>query len=272
MPILDSAVRSLTGLDLPPVIGHRGAAGMAPENTLAALRRAHALGCRWVEFDVRLTRDSELILLHDDRLERTTNGCGIARALSLSAIRRFDAGSWFDPAFAGERVPTLAQAIAVLSELGLGANVELKPDRGDAIETGTVAADALTRLWPAHLPAPLISSFVPDALEAVRQRAPAIARGLLLRSATGKRWRCADALGCATVNVDHRHLHPAVVAEMRKAGYSVLAYTVNDEGRARELFEWGVSSVFSDVPQMIFPQLPVGPSRPEKPPLLRLPS
>jgi glycerophosphoryl diester phosphodiesterase len=272
MHISDSAVTGLTGLDLPPVIGHRGAAGMAPENTLAALRRAHALGCRWVEFDVRLTRDGELILLHDDRLDRTTNGCGIARALSLSAIRRFDAGVWFDPAFAGERIPTLAQAIAVLSELGLGANVELKPDRGDAVETGTVAADALTRLWPAHLPAPLISSFVPDALEAVRQRAPAIARGLLLRSAAGKRWRCADALGCATVNVDHRHLHPAVVAEMRKAGYSVLAYTVNDEVRARELFEWGVSSVFSDVPQMIFPQLPVGPSRPEKPPLLRLPS
>ena len=129
MHISDSAVTGLTGLDLPPVIGHRGAAGMAPENTLAALRRAHALGCRWVEFDVRLTRDGELILLHDDRLERTTNGCGIARALSLSAIRRFDAGSWFDPAFTEERVPTLAQAIAVLSELGLGANVELKPDQ-----------------------------------------------------------------------------------------------------------------------------------------------
>jgi glycerophosphoryl diester phosphodiesterase len=272
MHISDSAVTGLTGLDLPPVIGHRGVAGMAPENTLAALRRAHALGCRWVEFDVRLTGDGELILLHDDRLERTTNGCGIARALSLSAIRRFDAGSWFDPAFAGERVPTLAQAIAVLSELELGANVELKPNRGDAIETGTVAADAVTRLWPAHLPAPLISSFVPDAIEAVRQRAPAIARGLLLRSATGKRWRRAEVLGCATVNVDHRRLHPAVVAEIRKAACSVLAYTVNDEMRARELFEWGVSSVFSDVPQMIFPQLPVGPLRPEKPPLLRLSS
>jgi glycerophosphoryl diester phosphodiesterase len=106
----------------------------------------------------------------------------------------------------------------------------------------------------------------------VRQRAPAIARGLLLRSATGKRWRRAEVLGCATVNVDHRRLHPAVVAEIRKAGCSVLAYTVNDEMRARELFEWGVSSVFSDVPQMIFPQLPVGPLRPEKPPLLRLSS
>jgi glycerophosphoryl diester phosphodiesterase len=272
MHISDSAGTNLTGLDLPPVIGHRGAAGIAPENTLAALRRAHALGCQWVEFDVRLTGDGELILLHDARLERTTNGRGIARALSLSAIRRFDAGSWFGPAFAGERIPTLAQAIAVLSELGLGANVELKPDYGDAIETGTAAADAVKRLWPAHLPVPLISSFVPDAIEAARQRAPAIPRGLLLRSATGKRWRCADVLGCATVNVDHRHLYPAVVAEIRKAGYSVLAYTVNDEMRARELFEWGISSVFSDIPQMIFPQPPVGLSRPETPPLLHLPS
>ena len=160
----------------------------------------------------------------------------------------------------------------VLSELGLGANVELKPNCGNAIETGIVAADALARLWPAHLPVPLISSFVPDIIEAVQQRAPAIPRSLLLRSPTSKRWRGAGVLGCVTVNVDHRHLHPAVVAEMRKAGYSVLAYTVNSEVRARELFKWGVSSVFSDVPQMISPPLPVGPSRPEKPPLLRLPS
>ena len=79
---------------------------------------------------MRLTADGELILLHDDRLERTTDGSGRARALPLSAIRRHDAGSWFDPAFTGERVPTLAEAIEVLAELGLGANVEVKAGRG----------------------------------------------------------------------------------------------------------------------------------------------
>jgi glycerophosphoryl diester phosphodiesterase len=234
-----------------PVIGHRGAAGCAPENTLGGLRRARALGCNWVEFDVRLTADGELILLHDERLERTTDGSGKVRALPLSIIRRHDAGSWFGPSFARERVPTLAEAVEVLGELGLGANVEVKAARGREAETGAVAADLLTRLWPPQLPAPLISSFLPPALAAARDRAPEIARGLLVRGVP-RHWRIrAESLGCVTIHVEHRRLRPTIVAEIRESGYSVLAYTVNDAARARELFAWGVASVFSDVPHMI---------------------
>jgi glycerophosphoryl diester phosphodiesterase len=239
------------GLDLPPVIGHRGAASLAPENTVAGLRRARALGCRWVEFDVRMTADDKLVLLHDDRLDRTTNGRGRARSLPLESIRRCDAGSWFASSFAGERVPTLEEAMAALSELGLGANLELKAERGKATETGRAAAELTARLWPPHLPAPLISSFVAEAIRAARERAPSVAYGLLLRSAAGQRWRQAEALGCTTVNVDHRRLRPAIVSEIRSAGFAVLAYTVNDVMRARELFEWGVASVISDVPDLM---------------------
>lgn len=239
------------GLDLPPVIGHRGAASLAPENTVAGLRRARALGCRWVEFDVRMTADDKLVLLHDDRLDRTTTGRGKARSLPLDAIRRCDAGSWFASSFAGERVPTLEEAMAALSELGLGANLELKAERGKATETGRAAAELTARLWPPHLPMPLISSFVAEAIRAARERAPSVAYGLLLRSAAGQRWRQAEALGCTTVNVDHRRLRPAIVSEIRSAGFAVLAYTVNDVMRARELFEWGVASVISDAPDVI---------------------
>lgn len=252
--ILDPASPPL----LPPVIGHRGAAGCAPENTLAGLRRAAALGCRWVEFDVRLTADGELILLHDARLERTTNGRGKARALPLSAIGRFDAGAWFDPGFAGERVPSLADAIAVLAEAGLGANIELKAERRCAVETGAAVAELLIRLWPRQLPGPLVSSFVTTALAAARRSAPTIAGGLLLGRVPRNWRRRADALGCTTVNADHRRLRPGIVAEIRRAGYPVLAYTVNDAARARELFDWGVTSVFSDVPHMILAALPQG--------------
>jgi glycerophosphoryl diester phosphodiesterase len=254
----DSATPGLGELDLPRVIGHRGAAGVAPENTLVGLRRAHALGCRWVEFDVRLTADRELVLLHDDRLERTTGSRGRVGALASSAICCCDAGSWFDAAFAGERVPTLAEAVEVLAELGLGANVELKSERCNAVETGATAADLLARLWLPHLPQPLISSFVPEALEAARDRAPTLTRGLLLRRAGGGRWRRAEALGCTTVHADHRFLRPAIVSKIRKAGYSVLAHTVNDPARARELFAWGVRSVFSDVPHLLLAAMRAG--------------
>jgi glycerophosphoryl diester phosphodiesterase len=264
---LDSRNPKGTGPWLPPVVGHRGAAGEAPENTLAGLRRAHSLGCKWVEFDVRITADGELILLHDDRLERTTDGRGRARELPLAAIRRFDAGAWFDPLFVGESVPTLTEAIAVLAELGLGANIELKSEPGDAIATALAATEILSRSWPRHLPAPLVSSFSDKAVEAAHDHAPGLARGLLMRSVTATRQRRAAELGCMTINVDHQRLRRSIVTELREAGYFVMAYTVNDVVRARELWQWGVSSVFSDFPQIMNSAVTVDPVQPETRPL-----
>jgi glycerophosphoryl diester phosphodiesterase len=235
---------------LPRVIGHRGAAACAPENTLAGFRRARALNCRWVEFDVRLTADEQPVLLHDSRLERTTDGRGKLSALSLAAVRRHDAGAWFGPSFAKERVPTLEEAVTLLAALGLGANVELKATRGREAETGAVVAETLTRLCPSALPELLLSSFRPAALVAARARAPGIARGILFR-AIPKNWRTvAERLGCATIHADHQRLRPALVTEIRGAGYPLLAYTVNDPGRANALFDWGVTSVFSDDPSL----------------------
>jgi glycerophosphoryl diester phosphodiesterase len=233
------------------VIGHRGAAKYAPENTLAGLRKAKELGCLWVEIDVRLTADGQLVLLHDDRLERTTDGRGRVSASPLATVLQHDAGGRFDAGFAGERVPTLEQAVQLLAELGLGANIELKAARGRADKTGATAADLLARLWPSELPAPLISSFLCDALAAARAHVPEIARGLLFR-AVPKNWRdLASRLGCATIHADHRRLDRAVIAEIRASGYPLLAYTVNDPWRARALLAWGVTSVFSDDPQRL---------------------
>jgi glycerophosphoryl diester phosphodiesterase len=240
---------------VPPVIGHRGAAGSAPENTLASLRRAKALGCAWVEFDVRMTGDGELILLHDSRLDRTTDGKGRAAAQDLARIRRHDAGAWFAPEFSGERVPTLAETLAVLGEEGLGANVEIKPDRRRARETGAAVAAAISRDWPRHLPAPLLSSFDRRALAAAAETAPDIARGVLFRALPRGWHRIARRLGAATINADHRRLSPVQIAEIRAAGYPLLAYTVNDPVRARHLFDRGVSAVFSDMPQAILAAL-----------------
>lgn len=234
------------------MIGHRGAAACAPENTLAGFRKAKELDCRWVEFDVRLTADDQLILLHDEKLERTTNGRGKAALLLLAEIRRYDAGCRFGPSFRGERVPTLAEAVVLLGELGVGANVELKAVRGREAETGAMAAALLCRVWPPQLPAPLISSFSPKVLAAAQACAPSIARGMLFR-AVPRNWRVlAEKFGCATIHADHRHLHPALVAEIRESGYPLLAYTINDPGRANTLFGWGVTSVFSDFPHILF--------------------
>jgi len=215
------------------------------------LRKARELGCRWVEFDVRLTADRQLILLHDEGVGRTTDGQGRAAALPLAVLRLYDAGAWWGGGFDGERIPTLAEAVSLLGELGLGANVELKAARGREAETGAAAAAMLSRCWPSHLEAPVISSFHPEALAAARERAPGIVRGILFR-AVPKNWRViAERLGCSAIHVDHRRLRRAIVAEIRQSGYPLLAYTVNDPARAHTLHEWGVTSVFSDVPHIL---------------------
>jgi glycerophosphoryl diester phosphodiesterase len=240
--------------ELPPVIGHRGAAARAPENTLAGFREAKTLGCAWVEFDVRLTKDGAPVLCHDPRLDRTTDRRGSVAAHTLAQIRECDAGSRFGAAFAGETIPMLDEALALAAELGLGANIELKGERGRESATAAAVAAAVAasvaRLGDAA-PALLVSSFLPGALIPLRSLAPDIPRGVLFR-AVPRGWAdIAARLGCAVIGADHRRLDAHRAAEIRAAGYPLAAFTVNDPARARLLFEWGVTSVFSDAPDII---------------------
>lgn len=240
----------MPALDIPPVIGHRGACAYAPENTLASIRTAAAQGARWVEFDVRLTREGDLVLMHDDDVRRTTNGKGRVLDLTLAEIGALDAGAWFGGAFAGERVPALVETIALLDELGLGANIEIKAGRTEARATAVSLARILAAHWRAAAP-PLISSFEVPALEAMRAVAPQWPRGLLLKEIGGD-WRgLLDRLGAATLNLDHRPLDAGKIAIARRAGRPILCYTVNDPARARQLFGWGVSAVFTDRPDTL---------------------
>jgi glycerophosphoryl diester phosphodiesterase len=231
---------------LPPVIGHRGAAAAAPENTLASLRKAHELGARWVEFDVKLSRDRRPILAHDERLNRTTNGRGRFADRTLAEIAKLDAGSWFGPAFAGERVPTFEDALALCGELGLGINVEIKPCPGRARETARIVAETLLEHWPATRPTPLISSFAPVCLLIAREVAPELPRGYLA-GRLPLRWQDKLAAhGCRTLHLDQRRVGPRQRAAVVAAGVPLLLYTVNDPQVARERLAQGVSTVFTD--------------------------
>jgi glycerophosphoryl diester phosphodiesterase len=233
-------------LILPQVIGHRGAAAAAPENTLAGIRKAKELGATWIEFDVKLTKDGHPILFHDDRLDRTTDGRGPVAAATLAEIRRLDAGSWFAPAFRGEPVPTFEEALALCGELGLGINVEIKPCRRREAATAAAAVATLDRLWPQGLPAPLISSFAPEALRVVRAQAPALPRGHLA-GRLPRSWQALMARdGCVTLHLDYRRLSERQCAAIVAAGVPLLLYTVNDGERARRLLANGVTAVFTD--------------------------
>lgn len=241
----------MTTLSLPQIIGHRGACAHAPENTLASIRKAAALGARWVEFDVRLTREGDLVLMHDDDVKRTTNGRGKVRDLAIGELQGLDAGAWFGGAFAGERVPTLVETIALLGELNLGANIEIKTEAPEAHATAEALCRILDAHWPPAKAPPLVSSFYPAALEAMRDVAERWPRGLLLQELKGD-WRALlERLAASTLNLDHRPLDAGKVAVARQAGRPILCYTVNDPARARQLFAWGVTAVFTDRPDAL---------------------
>jgi glycerophosphoryl diester phosphodiesterase len=235
----------------PLVVGHRGAALSAPENTLAGFCMAAALDVAWVEFDVRLTADGCCILLHDDTLDRTTSGRGPAAALTFEEIRRLDAGAWFGDDFAGQRVPSLEEAIDLLTELKLGAVIELKPHPGAEAATGRAAAMVIAERWPADREPPLISSFKAPALAAARAAAPQFPRALLVGPVPRDWHRQLVALDCIALHADQRRLDRATVASVRDADFPLFAYTVNLPKRAAELFSWGVNAVFSDCPERV---------------------
>ena len=243
----------LPGLE--PVIGHRGAAARAPENTLAGLRKAHMLGARWVEFDVMLTADQVPVLIHDETLARTTTGRGEVAGVTATEIADLDAGSWFAPEFAGERVPTLEQAVALLLALGMNANVEIKPASGHEVATGEAVADELKRLWPEHGPHLLLSSFEREAVAAARQVAPHLARGLLV-GALPKDWAVAlEGLACTTLHLDQSRATLGTMSTLTAAGVPTLFYTINDATRARELLSAGARAVFTDLPDVLLASL-----------------
>ena len=110
----------------PLISGHRGGAAYAPENTMAAFKKGKALGADLLELDVQLTRDGHLVIFHDDTLDRTTNGKGLLRERTLAELKELDAGSWFSPEFAGERIPTFEEVVEWATDVGMRLNVELK--------------------------------------------------------------------------------------------------------------------------------------------------
>jgi len=230
----------------PRVIAHRGGGKLAPENTLAAIRVGAQRGFAGVEFDVMLSRDAVPVLIHDETLERTTNGNGTVANTAWMDLAALDAGSWFGAAFAGEPLPRYADAAHLCVDLGLWANVEIKPAAGFERETGKVVAAATAEFWRAAPVAPLLSSFSTMALEAAAEAVPLLARGLLVEEIPAD-WRDRlGQLGCVSLHCDYRHLTQTRAQAVREAGYALLCYTVNDPATARELFAWGVDAVVTD--------------------------
>jgi len=228
-------------LQLPKVIGHRGAAAYSPENTLESFREARRRGATWVETDIKLTADGVPIVMHDDSLKRTT---GVDRLVAKTPRAELPPG-----------VPTFEEAIACFGEEGLGCNVEIKPCPGREAETGRVVVETLRRCWPAHLPAPLLSSFKDESLAAARAAAPEFARSLLLGRFV-EDWRArVEAIGAAGVNTNGERLTAPWTCAIKDAGLVLGVYTIDDPKVALVLVGMGADVVITDAPDIILAAL-----------------
>lgn len=240
---------------LPLVIGHRGAAGHAPENTLAAFRKGLALGADGVECDLHMSRDGHLVVIHDETVDRTTDGTGRVGDLAMGALQALDAGSWFDPACAGERLPTLDQLIeAVLAaereqgrELRLFVELKHGDDRYPGIERKLVEAIAMTPLASRVT----VIGFDHRALARVKRLQPSLATGVLYDARPVDALGLARAAGADMIGPSVTWLAARDVAAAREAGIGVFVWTASTEATMRKVVELGVTAAGSDLPDRL---------------------
>lgn len=231
----------------PRMIAHRGGGKIAPENTLAGMAAAVRAGYRAVEFDVMLGADGVPVLMHDEMLGRTVAGRGRVAALPSPVLCAMDAGSWFGPQFAGERVPLYRDALAYCLRHGLWMNVELKPAAGFESATGATVA-RLTREWLGDEAGGqvLFSSFSTVALEAARAAAPAIPRGWLLDRVPAGWQQRAQALQVRSLHLNHRRLDAVLAAQVLSQKLGLFCYTVNTPAAVQRLMDLKVDAICTD--------------------------
>jgi glycerophosphoryl diester phosphodiesterase len=234
---------------IPRIIAHRGASSIAPENTLIAMQLAAEMGARAVEFDVSLTKDEEAIVLHDETLQRTTNGKGKVAKTTLQQIKKLDAGSWFAPPYAGMQIPTFAETLRFIATQPLQMNIEIKPTPNCAEITAEKVVQILHRYPPKKTP--LISSFKMQSLRTVYALDKNLPLAWLTHSWRADFEKILEKLHCVSLNINQHVLTKSRVQAVKKAGYYLLTYTVDDPKRAEQLFAWGVDGIFTNVPQIL---------------------
>jgi glycerophosphoryl diester phosphodiesterase len=242
---------------IPPVIAHRGASAHAPENTLAAFIKAKQLGLHWVEFDAMLTATGEVVVIHDDDLQRTTNGEGLVINCSYDYLKTLDAGSWFSPAFSNQTIPLLQEVLHLLHDQQLAANLEIKSLPGHEEKTVQCIWEILqknTEKLPSLL---FLSSFSPIVLRTIRKISSSALLGIAIDEWHANWFHFCEEVQCTFMSVDHLLLNFDRIREIKEKGYLLLAYTVNHIERAKTLLSWGVDAIFSDCPQEILAGLKI---------------
>jgi len=228
-------------------IAHRGASGYAPENTLAAFRRAIAMGAAFIETDLQLSRDARFVAIHDATVNRTTNGQGKVHDLTLADLRKLDAGSWFGSEFAGERIPTLEEILEFAKKHDVVFYLELKPGGSWGGEHALISALRES----GEIARTVVISFNSEILLSVRNIEPTLMTGLLFDGQIADPLAKTNEIGARQIAVRGDLVTPRLLKEARSRDLQVVCWTVNHPGHMRLLVEAGVDGIMSDYPDRL---------------------
>ena len=225
-------------------IGHRGARGHAPENTLLSIDTGIRMGADMIEFDVQRCVD-ELVVIHDPRLERTTNGRGRVRDARFDDLRRLDAGQ-------GQPIPSLREVLE-LAEAQVALNIELKSADGTAALVAQALRAAINDGWGiSQFP---VSSFHLPELYEFKQMLPEVPVAALVCGVPLDWAACATELGAQALNISAEFADPRLIADAHGRGLKIYAYTVNHPEEIAALRDLGIDGVFSDYPDRVVSML-----------------
>jgi glycerophosphoryl diester phosphodiesterase len=236
------------------VIAHRGASGLAPENTLAAFRKAVELGAGFIETDLQLSRDARLVALHDDTLERTTNGDGPVSARTLQELRRLDAGSWFHASnqetaasFVGERIPTIEEVLAFGREHEIGLHLEIKPTGPSGAEHAVVGALHAC----GEVARSVVLSFSASVIKRVHELDPLVMTGFLFSDHPVAAVTTAVDAGARQLLPHTDRVTPELVKDAHAHDLRVVSWTANTPEQMKKLIAAGVDGIITDHPDRL---------------------
>ncbi|MBY0123524.1 glycerophosphodiester phosphodiesterase [Bacillus sp. S/N-304-OC-R1] len=229
------------------IFAHRGSKGTHPENTLSAFKEAVRLGVDGIELDVHLTKDGEVVVIHDETVDRTTNGNGKVQDFTLAELQKLDAGSWFSKDFTGEKIPTLNEVLDLLKDTEIVLNVEIK---NDVIPYIGIEEKVLTIIDAYNYNnKTIISSFNHYCVKKVHQLNPSIETAILFMELLYEPWNYAKSLGASGLHVYVPVSFTDMSKESTKMGFPVRVFTVNEEIQMNQLIDLKIDTIMTDYPE-----------------------
>ncbi|MHA0857912.1 glycerophosphodiester phosphodiesterase [Paenibacillus sp. CMAA1364] len=228
---------------------HRGASAVCPENTMSSFTKGLELGASGIETDVQMTKDGQLVLIHDESVQRTTDGKGFVKDMNFDELSMYDAGSWFGHSFKSERIPLLEELLDLLRERDTILNIELK--NGIFMYPGMEkkVIDLVRQFGMTERV--ILSSFNHYSLVHCKSIAPEIRTGILYMEGLYRPWNYAVSVGAETLHANHLTVRPELVVEAEKHGITYLPFTANSPDRMKTLIHAGVSGMITDYPDVL---------------------